>query len=78
MPTGTERSLWVLRGFNLKNPTYHRVSDKATTQPTCVTSLLEAVLAAAHTYIATLHIKLQPFLKDPIRRALNGASAFSL
>ncbi len=41
-----------------------------------MTSLLEAALAAAQIYVATLHEKLQPFLKDLIGCVLKDASAF--
>ncbi len=41
-----------------------------------MTSLLEAALAPAQIYIATLHEKLQPFLKDLIGRILKDVSAF--
>jgi hypothetical protein len=52
------------------------VLGKATTQPTCVTSPLKAALATAQTYVATLHVKLQPFLKDHIGCVLKDASTF--
>ena len=35
---------------------------------------LEAAMAAANTYVETLHKKLQPFLKDLIRQVLKDAS----
>ncbi len=41
-----------------------------------MTSPLEAALAAAQIYVAMLHKKLQPFLKDLIGRVLKDASAF--
>jgi hypothetical protein len=37
---------------------------------------LEATMAAANTYVATLHTKLQPFLTDLIRQVLKDMSAF--
>ncbi len=37
---------------------------------------LEAAMAAANTYVATLHTKLQPFLTDLIRQVLKDMSAF--
>jgi hypothetical protein len=37
---------------------------------------LEAESAAVQIYVATLHEKLQPFLKDLIGRGLKDASAF--
>jgi hypothetical protein len=37
---------------------------------------LEAALAAVQIYVAMLHVKLQPFLKDLIGCILKDASAF--
>jgi hypothetical protein len=68
-PLGTKR-------IQFKEPLPAKVSGKATTQPTQVTSPLEAALAAVQVYIATLHEKLQPFLKDLIGHVLKDASAF--
>jgi hypothetical protein len=50
-------------------------SDKAI-PPTSGKTPLEAAMAAATTYTATLHQKLQPFLNDLIRCILKDASAF--
>jgi hypothetical protein len=68
-PLGARR-IWF------KEPLPTKVSGKATTQPTRVTSALEAALAAAQTYVAMPHVKLQPFLKDLIGHILKDASAF--
>jgi hypothetical protein len=50
-PLGTKR-------IRFEEPLPTKVSGKATTQPTQVTSPLEAALAAAQIYIVTLHEKL--------------------
>jgi hypothetical protein len=68
-PLGTKR-------IRFEEPLPTKVSGKATTQPTQVTSPLEAALAAAQIYVATLHEKLQPFLKDLIGHVLKDASIF--
>jgi hypothetical protein len=54
-------------------------SNEATEQaipPIGGKSPLEAAMAAANTYVATLHTKLQPFLTDLIRQVLKDMSAF--
>jgi hypothetical protein len=54
-------------------------SNEATEQaipPIGGKSPLEAAMAAANTYVATLHKKLQPFLTDLIRQALKDMSVF--
>ena len=48
-------------------------TDKAVT-PTGRKVPLEAAMAAANTYVETLHKKLQPFLKDLIRQVLTDTS----
>ncbi len=48
-------------------------TDKAI-HPTGREDPLEAAMAAANTYIETLHKKLQPFLKDLIRQVLTDLS----
>jgi hypothetical protein len=68
-PSGAKR-------IQFEEPLPTEVSGKATTQPTRVTSPLDAALAAAQIYVAALHEKLQPFLKDLIGRVLKDASAF--
>ena len=50
-------------------------TDKAI-PPTGGKTPLEAAMAAATTYVETLHKKLQPFLTDLIRQLLKDASAY--
>jgi hypothetical protein len=52
-----------------------KVSDKAI-PPMQGKTPLEAAMAAATTYVETLHKKLQPFLLDLIRQVLKDASTF--
>jgi hypothetical protein len=68
-PLGTTR-------IRFEEPPPTKVSGKATTKPTRVTSPLEAALVAVQIHVATLHEKLQPFLKDLIGCLLKDASAF--
>ncbi len=56
-------------------PPSNEVSDKAI-PPTGGKTLLEAAMAAATTYIVTLHKKLQPFLTNLIRQVLKDALAY--
>jgi hypothetical protein len=70
------RSLLAAKRTLFEEPLSIKVSGKATTQPTQVTSPLEAALAAAQIYVAMLHEKLQPFLKDLIGHVLKNSSAF--
>jgi hypothetical protein len=58
--------------FNEASPR-NEDTDKAT-PPTGSKSPLEAAMAAANTYVETLHIKLQPFLTNLIRQVLKDAS----
>jgi hypothetical protein len=58
-----------------KPPPSNKVSDKAIF-PTGGKTPLEAAMAAATTYVAMLHIKLQPFLTNLIRQVLKDASAY--
>ncbi len=51
-------------------------SDKAIPPTGGKTTPLEAAMAAATTYVETLHKKLQPFLTDLIRQVLKDASAY--
>ncbi len=51
------------------------VTEKAI-PPTGGKTPLEAAMAAANTYVETLHKKLQPFLTDLIRQVLKDMSAF--
>ena len=55
-----------------KASTCDEATDKAT-QPAGKTPL-ESAMAAAHTYVETLHKKLQTFLNDLIRQVLKDAS----
>jgi hypothetical protein len=56
-------------------PPSNKVSEKAI-PPTGGKTPLEAAMAAATTYIATLHKKLQLFLTNLIRQVLKDASAY--
>ncbi len=56
-------------------PTSAEGTDKAI-HPTSGKTPLEAAMAAANTYVETLHKKLQPFLTDLIRQVFKDASIF--
>ena len=58
--------------FNEAFP-HNEATDKAI-PPTGGKTPLEAAMAAANTYVETLHKKLQPFLTDLIRQVLKDAS----
>ena len=60
--------------FNKASPS-NEVTEKAI-PPTGGKTPLEAAMAAANTYVETLHKKLQPFLTDLIRQVLKDMSAF--
>jgi hypothetical protein len=61
--------------IRIEDPPSTEVSDKAI-PPTRGKTPLEAAMAAATTYVETLHNKLQPFLRDLIRQVLKDASTF--
>ncbi len=61
--------------IRIKDPPSPKVSDKAI-PPMQGKTQLEAAMAAATTYIETLHKKLQPFLHDLIQQVLKDASTF--
>ena len=61
------------RVFFNEASTRNKVTDKAI-PPTGGKTPLEAAMAAANTYVETLHKKLQPFLTDLIRQVLKDAS----
>jgi hypothetical protein len=61
--------------IRIEDPPSTKASDKAI-PPTRGKTPLDAAMAAATTYVETLHKKLQPFLHDVIRQVLKDASTF--
>jgi hypothetical protein len=61
--------------IRIEDPPSTKASDKAI-PPMRGKTPLEAAMAAATTYVETLHKKLQPFLHDVIRQVLKDASTF--